>query len=54
LVILFGKTGVAEFVILIVSVNEVLNNGTRLPEGDVRVGVVDSCAKALVGILLQV
>lgn len=44
-VVLFRKAGDAELVILVVRVDEVLQDGARLPQGDARVGVFDGgCA----------
>lgn len=48
-VVLFRKAGDAELVILVVRVDEVLQDGARLPQGDARVRVFDG-GRAAVGV----
>lgn len=49
LVVLLGRLGVTESVILVVGVNQVVNDGTRLPERNSRVGILNgwrSCSSS--------
>lgn len=51
---LIGKVGDVELVLLVVSVDEVLEDGSRLPEDEVVVVGVDDGGNAAIGTQLEV